>query len=53
MKPTSNRFNVVHVCGMNGDPVNREPSRKFWRVWSVFSKLRQADKDLYAVKQTL
>ena len=51
-------FEIHPYCGPfellpNGDPVNRGPSRKFLRVWSVFSKLRQADKDLYAVKQTL
>lgn len=48
-------FEIHPYCGpselkKNGDPVNRPPSRKFLKVWEVFSTLRQADKDLYAVR---
>lgn len=48
-------FEIHPYCGpsellKNGDPVNRAPSRKFLKVWEVFSKLSQSDKDLYAVR---
>ena len=46
-------FEVHPYCGPspllpNGDPINREPPPRFWKIWKVFSKLDQATKDSYA-----
>lgn len=48
-------FEIHHYCGpcqlnAKGDPINRDPSRKFLLMWDTFSKLSPADKDLYAAK---
>ena len=38
------------LVNKRGDPVNKEPPKAFWKAWEAFSKLSQADKDLYAAK---
>ena len=48
-------FEVHPYCGPiqllpNGDPINREPSPKFLKMWNVFSKLDRATQDLYAAE---
>ena len=48
-------FEIHPYCGpcplkLNGDPINAEPPKAFWKMWDVFSKLDQAGRDLYAAK---
>ena len=48
-------FEVHPYCGPtpllpNGDPMNREPPPRFWKMWEVFSKLDRAAQDLYAAE---
>ena len=48
-------FEIHPYCGPsqllpNGDPINKEPSRAFLKMWEVFRRLDQAGRDLYSVK---